>query len=259
MAFPSRRAATIRGRCCQLAQLLRRVDEQVDISPYYQLGYITQETIIALQKSLVCVLYDKQVEHRYGVKPRHGLGNQRQSRVVHDAFRRWGAIVLPVALTAPIALYTSDAHPLPTFCCPYFLMPCVLRSFFLPKSHGGPRKLPGITMQAVDTIAPSTSACYPPIRVSIGKSNGLFHGQRAPTLLSPPRYRTLPQPRAGRQTLPRWARGSEKQACVRTVARETVSNAHTARSRPALRLRQPSGTAEALRRLVQTMGQRALS
>jgi len=49
--------------------------------------------------------------------------------------------VLPVSPTAPVALYTSDAHPLPTLCCPYFLMPCVLRSFFLPKSHGIPRKV----------------------------------------------------------------------------------------------------------------------
>jgi hypothetical protein len=75
----------------------------------------------------------------------------------------------------------------------------------------------------------------PGIFESIGKSNGLFHGQRAPTLLSPPRYRTLPQPRVGRQTRPLWARN-------RPATRETVSNEPTARSRPAMRLMQPSGT-----------------
>ena len=58
------------------------------------------------------------------------------------------------------------------------------------------------------------------------------------------------------EPLPHWARGSEKPGLLG----ETVSNEHTARSRPAMRLMQPSGTRRgAWRRLVQTMGQRARS
>jgi hypothetical protein len=85
--------------------------------------------------------------------------------------------------------------------------------------------------------------------------------QRLPTPGCPPRHRTPPSPRAGRltrrsclglgdrpqpsarrsETLPRWARGREQPDPLG----ETVANEPTASSRPALRLMQPSGHAEA--------------
>ena len=107
--------------------------------------------------------------------------------------------------------------------------------------------------------------CSPAVTQEYRKSNGLFHGQRAPTLLSPALPDASPTLRRAVDAPALGARQREtglRESC----ARETGSNEHTARRRSAMRLMQPSGTrdnaAEGLllgEKLGHGMGQRVRS